>query len=66
MSASVKSNMAAPNSLYDEILPFSIGVLSIASSFEQDVIKVSKLKKTKERTDLQPLCNNAEGYIHFD
>jgi hypothetical protein len=58
--------MAAPNSLYDVILPFSIGTLLEASSSEQEVVKVSKLTRTKRIADLHPLSNNAEGPKRFD
>ena len=38
----------------------------IKSNFVHMKEELNKLKKNKKRTDLQPLCNNAEGYIHFD
>ena len=39
MSSSVKSSMAAPNSLYDVILPFRVGRFSaLLSSSEQAVV----------------------------
>ena len=33
---------------------------------EQDVVRASRLTRTMERDDLQPLSNNAERVEHFD
>jgi hypothetical protein len=48
------------------MMPFSVGSSMGLSSLEQEVAKISKLTRTRRKTDLPQVCDNAEDFKLLD